>query len=367
MTENEIHAFILNLYNESQAREKDKYEDISGKIKDNLDFVASSADNSKAVLAVVLTSLVYKALNPKQDVRCHQAQIEGGYAGRIFDSKFITPFLRSQSFPSMAESGWLTRSFEQPMPYDEKYPGNITPKSLKSAFLEILKAVEEEQKNVRELIVFLFSRLSFYRDNRLIQAASPKNLSIETIIYALNLHFAHKYHSRGASRLPVLGIYAIYQALMTEMKRFEGMTLLPLENHTSADSQSGMLGDIEVVDEQGNPFEAVEVKSDVPINLNYAERAKAKILPTSIRRYYILSCVGTVKSDMASLEEIVQQIKNTHGCQMIINGIVPTLKYYLRLLQNPSVFVENYANLLMRDKTVKYEHRKVWNEIISHL
>ena len=56
---------------------------------------------------------MYKALNPAQDIRNHQASIEGGYSGRTFDSKYITPFMKLHKFPSMAESGWLTRALEQ--------------------------------------------------------------------------------------------------------------------------------------------------------------------------------------------------------------------------------------------------------------
>ena len=64
---------------------------------------------------------MYKALNPAQDIRNHQASIEGGYSGRTFDSKYITSFLKLHKFPSMAESGWLTRALEQKVPYDKNY------------------------------------------------------------------------------------------------------------------------------------------------------------------------------------------------------------------------------------------------------
>jgi DNA (cytosine-5)-methyltransferase 1 len=65
------------------------------------------SESAKAVITVILTSAVYKKLNPDQDIRNHQTSIPNGYSGRTFDSKFITPFLKSVKFPAMAESGWL--------------------------------------------------------------------------------------------------------------------------------------------------------------------------------------------------------------------------------------------------------------------
>ena len=44
--------------------------------------------------------------------------------------------MKAVSFPAMAESGWLTRSLEQAHPYTLDYPGKITPKIVKEAFLE---------------------------------------------------------------------------------------------------------------------------------------------------------------------------------------------------------------------------------------
>jgi DNA (cytosine-5)-methyltransferase 1 len=49
------------------------------------------------------------------------------------------------------------------------------------------------------------------------------------------------------------------------VKRFEGKKLLDIESHTSADSRSGRIGDIDIVDEKGRAFEAVEVKHGIPI------------------------------------------------------------------------------------------------------
>lgn len=233
--------------------------------------------------------------------------------------------------------------------------------------MDLLDEVSTSDIDVRKAIIYLFSNLIIQRDSKFIEIAKPKNLSIGTIIDILTRHFNHSYRCRGASRLPVLAFYAVYQILIDELKRFNLKQLLPLENHTSADSQSGRLGDIDIVDQNGCPFEAVEIKFDIPINIDILERAKEKILPSSVTRYYILSTAAVKIQDQDEIDRVITQVKNAHGCQIVVNGIVPSLKYYLRLLENPALFVEYYAELLSKDDNVKYEHKEVWNKLISEL
>ena len=91
--------------------------------------------NAKGSFTVTFTSLTYKCLHPEQDVRLHQANMEGGYSGRTFDTKYVTPFLKSKRFyGAMKESGWLTRSLEQNIPYHKDFPGKISIKSKGSIF-----------------------------------------------------------------------------------------------------------------------------------------------------------------------------------------------------------------------------------------
>ncbi|GER93235.1 hypothetical protein A45J_0971 [hot springs metagenome] len=82
------------------------------------------------------------------------------------------------------------------------------------------------------------------------------NLPISVIIDYLKQHFESRYSSRGASRLPTLSIYSIYQCMIKELKRFEGKVPMPLEEHTSSDKRSGRVGDVEVRDSDGRVLEA---------------------------------------------------------------------------------------------------------------
>lgn len=366
----EIEILLENIYNEadSNIRQNSAIADnFSPVLRKWIDIVIDNSEKAKGVLTVVITGLAYKLFHPEQDVRMHQSSIPGGYSARTFDTKHITPFLKKHQFPAMAESGWLTRSLEQKVPYDSNYPGAISPECLKSAFLGIYGITQNEPNLCKDILIFILQRLIAKLDAQIVAIARPHNLSINEIIDLLSNHFNGHYNSRGASRLPVLAIYAAYQTIMDQISRYKGKKLLPLACHTSSDTQSGRLGDIDVVDENGIPFESVEIKHGIPISHAIISTAKEKIHPTPITRYYILSTSPIKDDDKASIETDIKQIKNTHGCQLVANGVLPTLKYYLRLLEDTSTFIDNYAYLLAIDGDIKFEHRNRWNQLVANL
>ncbi|MBP8994824.1 MAG: hypothetical protein KBG30_13590 [Bacteroidales bacterium] len=361
--------FLEQIYNESMAvvgSDNEIKSDLDTSIANHLLEILGRSESAKAVITVILTSAVYKRLNPDQDIRNHQTSIPNGYSGRTFDSKFITPFLKSVKFPAMAESGWLTRSLEQKVPYDSNYSGAIKPDSLKSAFLQTIDFIQQG-KDIDKLLSFLFQGLIIQRNAQQIDLAKPLNLPIATIIDLLSKHFDTKYSSEGASRLPVLALYAAYQCLINETKRFEGKVLLPMESHTSADSRSGRIGDIDIIDEKERAFEAVEVKHGIPITAQLVKDAFEKFKATQVNRYYLLSTANIDTSQADEINKEIERIKNIHGCHVIANGLTNSLKYYLRLLSDTSEFIENYVNLIEIDTALKFEHKTEWNKIISQM
>lgn len=359
----EIYQQSLAIFNEGTFQEL--FNQLDESEKSNLQIVINHFEKGKGVLAVLITSLVHKLHNPNQDIRLHQDNMNGGYSGRVIDNKYITPFMKEQGFPAMAESGWLTRSLEQNLPYNLNYPGKITPQELKRAFLELLNLVQNQNRSPEKYLLVLFSKFIEHREQGHINLAKPTNLPITIIIDYLKQHFEANYSSRGASRLPTLAIYAVYQCMMKELKRFEGKTLLQLEEHTSSDRSSGRVGDIEVHDEDGRVFEAVEIKHGIPINSRLVRDAYEKFKAHPIKRYYLLSTVDVDSSDIEDTNKEVSKILKIHGCQVIVNGIYPSLKYYLRLLHDTDNFIENYVENLKKDKAIKHEHKLKWNQLLS--
>lgn len=62
---------------------------------------------------------------------------------------------------------------------------------------------------------------------------------------------------------------------------------------------------------------------------------------------------------------MIEKIKNEHGCQVIINGVFPTLKYYLRLIENTDDFMDRYLYNLENDTEINFEHKLAWNNIVK--
>ena len=360
-------TFLKKAFDESMksVASDDKIKsDLPKTITKHLDVILSKSESAKGVLTVILTSLVYKTLNPLQDIRNHQTSIDHGYSGRTFDTKYITPFLKSVKFPAMAESGWLTRSLEQKVPYDKNYSGAIRPDLLKNSFLETIDFIQKGQ-DLDKCLSYLLQALIIKRNSQEINLAKPLNLPISTIIELLISHFNAKYTADGASRLPVLALFAAYECLIKEVKRFEKKTLLEIVSHTSADTRSGRIGDIDIVDDKGKEFEAVEVKHGIQINAQLVKDAFEKFKTTQVNRYYLLSTADIDPNESEKIEKEIERIKNIHGCHVIANGLINSLKYYLRLLSETSEFISNYVDLIESDKALKYEHKKQWNLIIS--
>lgn len=338
---------------------------LSDTVKKNVETIVEHSETNKGLLAVLVTLLTHKIVKPEQDIRYHQAQLPNGFAGRVIDKEQITPFMKKVSFPAMAESGWLTRSLEQAHPYTMDYPGKITPLKAKEAFLGLIYEVEENGVSASEILDYFFKLLIKQRDTLKIELAKPHSLSISGIIRVLEKHFTYRYSCAGASRLPTLAVYAAYQCMMEQVSRFNGKILCPLESHNSADMQSGRIGDIDVNHPNGMAFEGVEIKHEIQITRQLISDAYEKFKMYHTDRYYLLTTADMDGADWDSIEEEIQRINQIHGCQVIVNGVYTTLKYYLRLLKDPAEFIDRYVELLKLDETIKFQHKTVWNDIIS--
>ena len=333
-----------------------------------IETIVNKEETLKAVFTVLITSLVYKTLNKHQDVRIHQAGMDNGYSGRSFDKKYITPFLKEKKFlGAMKESGWLTRTLEQKNPYNLDYPGQINDEKVKEAFLQILNDVEEKDASPEKYLKGIFYLSINKKARKAVKIINPiekeSKLSINEIITLLEKHFNYKYKSRGASILPVIALYSVYECIINELKRFKNKHLQELSSHYSSDRSSGNTGDIVVLNSDNSIYEVVEVKFDIEPDYIMIEDAYKKFCTTSVQRYYILSTLGIKDDEIERIHDFIGKIREQHGCQVIINGIFPTLKYYLRLLENTDLFIEKYVVNLEKNTEINTEHKLAWNKI----
>ncbi len=337
---------------------------------DYINLIAKNCKKQKGVYTVLITLLIHKVLNPNQDIRYHQKNLPGGFSGRTIDTQYITPTLKELGLPAMAESGWLTPSLEQPYPYTLDYNGNISNKKVKEAFLNLIDFVETYPNNTEIILRLLLSevrKITEANKIKIIKLNNTEKFDIITIINCLDYHFNFNYKTHGASKLPVLAFYAIYQHLIQEVERYKSCTLNPLGSHTASDRTSKTAGDIEIISNKKTLIEVIEIKHGKPIDLQIIRIAKDKIIKFNPRRYCIFSSANIQAEQSQLIEEEIKNIRNTHGCQIIINGIIPTLKYYLRLLTSVETFIESYSKLVECDQKLQAMHKIKWNEILSKL
>lgn len=296
---------------------------ISDVEESHLSTVIQNQEKRKAAVAVLVTLLLKKVLSPNQEIRLHRAEFDDGFSGRRLDTQIVTPFLRSKQFPSMSESGWLTRSFEQSHPYNFDYPGNITPRDLKHAFLYLVDVAQIGGADKAQFLMLrLFIGLIEARDkNTSLYLARPVNLSIAELVDRLQHH--HDVKRPRAARLPVLAVHAILTVLARETDRYRNRKLLPLEEHTTADSRSQLIGDINVVDTNGALFEGYEIKHNVPISSELIQTSFEKLRATPAKVFYILTTFSHASYD--KFRPDIDQVARTHGCQLIVNGVDRTL------------------------------------------
>lgn len=370
---NQIRSILEDTY-QLAASSDSTYSALSESQERRVNAIIEKAESQRGVLAVLITSLVKKIETPSQDVRYHQAELSNGYSGRVLDTRHITPFMKEKFRRfAMGESGWTTRTLEQPHPYTLEYPARIKYKTVKDAFLQILNDIEENKADPKKYLQMIFSALITLmeepqgRFDFLKETQNTETVTIEKIVELLRHHFSHNYGVAGASRLPVLAVYSAYEMLM-EIERYEDKTLSPLKSHTAADTKSHGIGDIEVLS-GNNFFEAVEIKHNIPISLGIVEAAYQKFAQISVSRYYLLTTAEPNVEDVDSVNDFVSEIHRQHGCEVIVNGILPSLKYYLRLVSSPQLFLENYSKNLQFDfqqkAEIKEPHLRYWETLLN--
>jgi DNA (cytosine-5)-methyltransferase 1 len=206
----------------------------------------------------------------------------------------------------------------------------------------------------------LLAKMIEERNRGRVPLTKPKNMTIDEVIDLLERHFNQKYKT-ASPRLPQLAIYAMYECLLRTSSRYTGCSLVPLKHMKTANRKAGSIGDVDVK-RDNRPLEAAEVKFEVPIALTHISNAIEKIKTEDVKRYYILSTAGIASDDAAAVLKAAEDFYQANGCEIIVNGVYETLRYYLRTLHSTDEFIISYVNHLATDDMLGYEHRIAWNE-----
>ena len=318
------------------------------------------AQAKNAARGIALTLVAYKLVEPSQDIRAHKADHPGGFAARSYDTRVVIPFLIEKSLPRNVETHWLSQTFSFAGPY---VPGTILktqPRKAGELLIPVVNAVEEDPGKAKAVLTLILRRLILIRNSDRVDLTRPKDLPIAKVRELIEAHLAGPYKA-NAPRLPQLVIYAAYECLIDSVARYDGAELEPLERLKSADRKRGTIGDV-VVSRDGIRMEAVEIKHDQPIAHIHVAEAIDKVRAESVRRYYLLSNRGIDPTDGERIAKLVEDFRRQNGCEIIINGVVDSLAYYLRLLPDTTRFLFAYARLVETDTDTGYEHRIRWNK-----
>jgi DNA (cytosine-5)-methyltransferase 1 len=319
-----------------------------------------------AARGIALTLAAYKATEPAQDIRLHKSEHEGGFSARSIDNAKTIPFLQSNSLYYNVETHWLSQTFSFAGPYLPDLILKTQPKAAGPLMLRVVNAIQAAADPVsfsKAVLQVIFFALIDERNRGNVALEKPQNLSIDQTILLLKAHFMHGY-DKNSPRLPQIAIYAIYQCIMSTMDRYKGLTLGPLERMKAANRKSGSVGDVDV--NRGNqPFEAVEVKFQIGISREHVAEAIQKIKTVSVQRYLILSTSGVADGEADEIDKLSDGFRRSNGCEIIVNGVLDTIKYYLRLIDSPSSFINRYTAIVEVDLDLGYEHRLAWNAVCA--
>ena len=345
---------------------------------ENIDLLISKIETDKSLVQVVVTSILKKIITPEQDIRIHMAKLGNGYSARVLDTQVTTPFFKKY-FPKYAnkETAFLTKATRAEIIWTLK-EGKKLPfrsKILVEPFLNLMDMIQTQHQNLRldNFLVYIFAKLIILtKENQVVfdetieTADFSDVLNINTVIVMLEQHFSTKL----SSRLPVIAIHAAYQQLFPTIKKYDNKILRPLNVHTSSDKHG--FGDIEIWNKNDTPFEMIEVKHNIPIDRNLIFDVVKKSENTTIERYYVLT---TYKNSFLNAEEeafinkFVLKIKKERDIEVIANGIIHSLKYYLRFIDDYHEFLKTYTETLVVDAQnsteVKEFHVKAWQDILK--
>ena len=333
-------------------------------VDEALQTLGKHQESAKSMVAVILTMLAIKYCKPDHDCRNHRKSMgkeDAGVSGRSIDTKVTTPWLRGQEFPAPSESGWLTRSFEQDLPYNRDYPGKMKPEAARMAFLEVLNSVEEDHslKPMTCMVRLIESLVGAREERQNLTLTCPVEISASQAVEALKQHY--KGPGKGRDRLPVLALHAVMSAVCVEVSKYKGHSVLELRAQNAPDAGTGHIGDIEIAGPCGWIIEGMDIKHEVEVGIEMVTRAYDKVKHLPIERYSIL----TTADDADPFLEKAREIKRDHGCEMIVNGVEKTLTYYLRLLSQPKDVVAAYLESLKKEVGIEYELKKAWNDVIG--
>ena len=320
-------------------------------VVENVEFVCRNVQN-RAGARLLLAALLAKLHNPAIDIRKPYTEIgdSDAYSGRTYDEAFISAFINLHNLPCNPTTAFLTpalRNRNISLTPDVNLVGR--PRSLYQAVLRLLDAVHTGEISPADLLSETVRWLLVVRNERRQRITSllaslrtsddSVPLSSEAIVSLIQQHL----NSRRSSRLPVLVVAAAYKCASDRLQE----TALPLESHTSADEQTGALGDVQIALIGDDAVATAYEMKTRRVTREDIDRALQKIASVGVAIDNYLFITTDVIDDR--VQEYARSIYDrTGGIEMAVLDCIGFLHHFLHLFHRLRAdYLEAYQELVL--------------------
>jgi DNA adenine methylase len=342
-------ADILEIAYQSAINRLEKSFVWAAGLTDEVEYVCRCSN--LAGVRFLLACLVAKLSNPELDIRKPYTEIGGAgvYSGRHYDETYIAPFVFKYGLPVNPTTSFLTPAFRTNKSVIDSGVELVgRPKKLYETVVAIITAVHEGKANPELLLIEIVRWLAivkFEREDRLeslfaslaaakLEAALPA----ESIVNLIQQHISLP----KSSRLPALVVAAAYQAAQNLL----GEMALPLESHTAADSQTGALGDVQIVlKDDANIVTVYEMKAKrtTPEDIEIAVQ-KLAIAGRRIDNYIFI----TTEKVADEVNDLAASMHAKTGAEFVILDCIGFLRHFLHFFYRSRMrFLDAYQELVL--------------------
>ena len=320
-------------------------------VVESVEFVCRNVQN-RAGARLLLATLLAKLHNPEIDIRKPYTEIgdSDAYSGRTYDESFISAFINLHNLPCNPTTAFLTpalRNRNVSLTPDVNLVGR--PPRLYQAVLQLLDAVHIGEISPADLMSETVRWLLVVRNERRQRITSllaslrtsddSVPLSSEAIVSLIQQHL----NSPRSSRLPVLVVAAAYKCTSERLQE----RALPLESHTSADEQTGALGDVQIALIGDDAVATAYEMKTRRVTREDIDRALQKIASVGAAIDNYLFITTDVIDD--SVQEYARSIYDqTGGIEMAVLDCIGFLHHFLHLFHRLRAdYLEAYQELVL--------------------
>lgn len=322
-------------------------------IHSRIDYICRCIEN-RAGVRLLMSCMLARITNPEIDPRKPYTEINGTdcFSGRSYDEKYITHFIIENNLPCNITTAFLTpalRNINSPLTVETIIIGK--PAQLYIQALQLLDDVANDRISAKDVLIDIIRQLIIIRNekkesiNKLLEDINRQNkslpLSSEDIINLISQHLK----CRNSSRLPVLLIAAAYLVVSNMIGEYTN----PLKAHTSADKQTGALGDLEIcLINDDNIVTIYEMKSKRVI-IDDIDSALVKITSHELPiDNYIFITTDVI--DLSVCEYAAQQYERTAGTEVVVLDCIGFLRHFMHFFHRGRIaFLDAYQELVLNE------------------